>query len=264
VHLSTGGDLVRRERVDATLLLTFSREGKLNALSTAMLEQLDDALDAAQRDEAVRVLVLTGAGPKAFVAGADIGEYAEQHHEGFVAYQALSRRVFSRLDASMKPVVAAVNGYALGGGFEIALCSDVIVASDRARFGLPEGLLGLVPGGGGTQRLTRAVGPFVAADVLLSARRLTADEAYRLGLVAHVVRPEELREAALEKATAISAVAPLASREMLGLIRAASDIALEAGLTQEQDALAELHRTDDAAEGVRAFIEKRPPRFRGT
>ncbi|HJR97811.1 MAG TPA: enoyl-CoA hydratase-related protein [Actinomycetota bacterium] len=262
MRLSADADLVRRERVDATLLLTFAREEKLNALSTSMLERLDDALDAAEHDDEVRVLVLTGAGAKAFVAGADIGEYAEQDHEAFVAYQALSRRVFSRLDASMKPAVAAVNGYALGGGFEIALCCDLIVASDRARFGLPEGLLGLVPGGGGTQRLTRAVGPFVAADVLLSARRLTAHEAHRLGLVAEVVPPEELREAALEKATAISAIAPLASREMLGLIRAAADVALEEGLTREQDALARLHRTDDAAEGVRAFVEKRPPRFR--
>jgi enoyl-CoA hydratase len=265
MHLSShDGDLVRRERVDSTLLLTFSREEKLNALSTAMLEQLDAALDVAEGDDAVRVIVLTGAGPKAFVAGADIGEYAEQDHDAFVAYQALSRRTFTRLDVSMKPVVAAVNGYALGGGFEIALCCDVIVASDRARFGLPEGLLGLVPGGGGTQRLTRAVGPFVAADVLLSARRLTADDAHRLGLVAEVVPPEGLREAALAKAEAISTLAPLATREMLELIRAAADVALEDGLTREQDALARLHRSDDAAEGVRAFVEKRPPRFRGT
>jgi enoyl-CoA hydratase len=229
-----------------------------------MLEELDRALDDAERDDGVRVLVFTGAGPKAFVAGADIAEYAEQDHEAFLAYQAFSRRVFSRIDDFPKPVIAAVNGYALGGGFEIALCCDVIVASENARFGLPEGLLGLSPGGGGTQRLTRAAGPFVAADVLLATRRLTAAEALDAALVSEVVPLDELRGAALSKATAMEAVAPLASREMLALVRVAGDAELEAGLTQEQQALARLHETADATEGVRAFVEKRAPRFRGS
>jgi enoyl-CoA hydratase len=249
--------------VDAALVLTFSREEKLNALSTPMLEELDRALDDAEADEAIRVLVLTGAGPKAFVAGADISEYAGQDHEAFVAYQALSRRLFSRIDDFPKPVIAAVNGYALGGGFEIALCCDVIVASENARFGLPEGLLGLSPGGGGTQRLTRAAGPFVASDVLLATRRLTAAEARELGLVSEVVPPDHLHEAALAKASAMEKVAPLASVELLRLVRTAGEVDLEAGLTLEQEALARLHRTDDADEGVRAFVEKRAPRFRG-
>ena len=171
--------------------------------------------------------------------------------------------LFSWLDGFSKPVIGAVNGYALGGGFEIALCCDLLVASANARFGLPEGLLGLSPGGGGTQRLTRAAGPFVAADVLLAGRRLTAQDAYRLGLVAEVVEPERLLEVALDRAEQVARMAPLATRAMLGLVRTAMEAPLEEGLGQEQDALAGLHRTADAAEGIRAFLEKRAPRFTG-
>jgi enoyl-CoA hydratase/carnithine racemase len=152
----------------------------------------------------------------------------------------------------------------LGGGFEIALCCDILIASTNARFGLPEGLLGLSPGGGGTQRLTRAVGPFVAADVLVAARRLTAEDALTLGLVSAVVEPEALMPSAIEKAEAISRVGPLAGREMLGLIRSAMESSLTEGLSEEQEVLARLHLTADAAEGIRAFVEKREPRFRGT
>jgi enoyl-CoA hydratase len=256
-------ELVLSERRDVALVLTFNRPDKLNALSTVMLNEFERRLDEAERDDEVRVVVLTGAGGKAFVAGADIGEYAEQDEEAFGEYQRFSRRLFSRLDRFPKPVVGAVNGYALGGGFEIALCCDVLVASSNARFGLPEGLLGLSPGGGGTQRLTRAAGPFVAADVLLSARRLTAEDAFRVGLVAEVVEPDRLMDAALEKAEAMAKIAPLASAGMLRLIEIAGDAPLEDGLTLEQEALARLRASADAAEGIDAFVNKREPKFRG-
>jgi enoyl-CoA hydratase len=256
-------DVLLARRHGSALLLTFNRPDKLNAISSAMLRQLDRRLGEAERDAGVRAVVLTGAGAKAFVAGAkafvagaDIAEYAAADHQAFVAYQAESRRLFSWLDGFDKPVIGAVNGHALGGGF-------LLVASTRAQFGLPEGLLGLSPGGGGTQRLTRAAGPFVAADVLLAARRLTAEDALRLGLVAEVVAPEDLLDAALAKAEQVARVAPLATRELLGLVRTAMEAPLEAGLGQEQDALARLHRTADAAEGIRAFMEKRAPRFTG-
>ena len=257
------GDLVLRERRDATLLLTLNRTEKLNALSTAMLEELDAALDEAEDDRNVRAVVVTGAGDRAFVAGADIGEYADLDHAGFVTYQRRSRELFSRIDAFGTPVVGAINGYAFGGGFEIALCCDILVTSSSAVFALPEGLLGLCPGGGGTQRLTRAVGPFVANDVLLSARRLTADEAHALGLVAEVVEAGELLEAALAKAAAIAKIAPLAARTMAELVRTAGHADLERGLDDEQAALATLRESDDADEGIRAFVEKREPGFRG-
>jgi enoyl-CoA hydratase len=257
------GDLVLREQRDASLILTLNRPEKLNALSTAMLEELAAALDAAEGDGRVRVIVVTGAGDRAFVAGADIGEYAELDHDGFVAYQRRCRDLFTRIDAFATPVIGAVNGYAFGGGFEIALCCDVIVASSSSVFALPEGLLGLCPGGGGTQRLTRAVGPFVANDMLLSARRLTADEAHMLGLVADVVAPADLLDAALAKATAIARIAPLAARTMAELVRVGGDADLEHGLDAEQEALASLRETADAEEGIRAFVEKREPQFRG-
>jgi enoyl-CoA hydratase len=264
VSSEVADDLVLVERRDAIRLLTFNRPEKLNALSSPMLRQLERAMEDARSDEACRVVVLTGAGDRAFVAGADIGEYSEQSHEAFDEYQRSSRRLFSTLDDFPRPVVGAVNGYALGGGFEIALCCDLLIASTSARFGLPEGRLGLVPGGGGTQRLTRAVGPYLAADVLLSARRLTADEAREASLVSALVEPEELIEAAMAKARAIVEIAPLAAGEMLGLIRAATETSLEEGLTSEQDALARLRRSADADEGIRAFVEKREPRFGGS
>jgi enoyl-CoA hydratase len=254
---------IRIERREAVRVITFDRPEKLNALGTPMLEGLERALDEARDDPRCRVLVLTGAGDRAFMAGADIGEYARQTHDDFDVFQHACRRVFGTIDAFPKPVIGAINGYALGGGFEIALCCDLLIASTTARFGLPEGLLGLVPGGGGTQRLTRAAGPFLAADVLLSARRLTAEDALRAGLVAEVVEPAMLLEAALAKAAAIVAVAPLAAAELLELIRFARTSPLEEGLTHEQNALARLRRTADADEGIRAFVEKRDPRFAG-
>jgi enoyl-CoA hydratase len=256
-------DLLLRDRRDTALVLTLNRPEKLNALSTPLLGALDRALDDADADRNVRAVVVTGAGDKAFAAGADIEEYSRLNHEGFVEYQERSRRLFTRIDEFTKPIVGAINGYALGGGFEIALCCDVLVASSNARFGLPEGLLGLCPGGGGTQRLTRAVGPFVANDVLISARRLTGDEAQRIGLVAEVVALDSLSDAALAKAEAIAKVAPRAAEAMLRLVRRAGDIDLEDGLELEQRTLSSLRETADAEEGITAFVEKREPRFRG-
>lgn len=257
------GQTVLRERHGSSLVLTFNRPEKLNAISTEMLDELEAAMTEAEGDGDVRTLVLTGAGPKAFVAGADIGEYSGQSEEQFVRYQQRSRDLFTRLALWPGPVVGAINGYALGGGFEIALCCDVLVASPNARFGLPEGLLGVSPGGGGTQRLTRAVGPYVAARVLLAADRLTAEEARALGLVAAVVDQPRLLEAALDLAARAARVAPLAAAEMKRLIRAAPEADLEAGLTLEHEALFRLFRSADAAEGIRAFVEKREPRFEG-
>lgn len=256
-------DVVLAERRGPALILTLNRPEKLNAITSEMLGRLDRALDGAETDPTVRAVVLTGAGDRAFVAGADVGEYAGADHDAFVRYQRESRRVFSRIDRFGKPVIAAVGGYALGGGFEIAMCCDLVIASRTAGFGLPEGSLGLSPGGGGTQRLTRAVGPFVAADVLLAARRLSAEEAFRLGLVADVVEPDRLLDAAVAKADAMATLAPAASTEMLELIRVGMEAALEDGLDAEHEALFRLHRTADAAEGIRAFVEKRDPRFTG-
>ena len=255
-------DEVLLERRGAIAVLTFNRPDKLNALSSTLLHRFEALLDSVERAGDVRAVVLTGAGDRAFVAGADIEEYARQGDGEFAAYQRRSRVLFSRIDDFPKPVIAAVNGYALGGGFEIALCCDVLVASSAAVFALPEGLLGLCPGGGGTQRLTRAVGPYVAARVLLAADRVRPDEALALGLVAAIAEGDVV-EAAVAIAERTAKIAPLASREMHGLIRAALDHPLEEGLTLEHEALLRLRATADAAEGVRAFVDKRDPTFEG-
>jgi enoyl-CoA hydratase/carnithine racemase len=257
-------ELVLRSQPEAGIaLLTFNRPDKMNALSSDLLAQFEAHLKDIEHDTSLRVVILTGAGDKAFVAGADIGEYAGQDAGQFVAYQQNSRRLFNYLERFPKPVIAAVNGYALGGGFEIALCCDVLIASRNARLGLPEGLLGLSPGGGGTQRLARAVGRYVAADVLLSARRLSAEYAHQIGLVAEVTEPEGLIEAAVAKAKYMLRVAPLSITEMKRLIREGLDASLDTGLAFEQEILFRLYHTHDAQEGIAAFIEKRDARFEG-
>ena len=246
---------------EGIVLLTLNRPEKLNALSTPLQKQLEGLLRDLEHDPQVRVLILTGAGEKAFVAGADIGEYDNQSFGEFVEFQHYGRKLFTYIEEFPKPIIGAINGYALGGGFEIALACDVMVASTNAKFGLPEGLLGLCPGGGGTQRLTRAVGRYVAADVLLSGRNLSADRAYELGLVAEVVAPGELIGAAIKKAKYMLRVAPLSQQEMKRLLRQGADAALATGLSLEQEVLFRLYHTRDAQEGIRAFTEKRSPSF---
>ncbi len=248
---------------DGIAVLTLNRPEKLNALSTALLAEFNAALDAVEADPAVRVLILTGAGEKAFAAGADIAEYQGRRDKAFMDFQFAGRRINDRLEAFPKPTIAAVNGYALGGGFEIVLCCDVIVVSTSARLGLPEGLLGLSPGGGGTQRLIRSLGRHVAADLLLTAWRLKGERAHELGLAAALCEPDALIETALGKARAMLKVAPLALAEMKRLIRIGADAALPTALALEQEVLFRLYCSADGQEGIDAFLEKRTPQFKG-
>lgn len=248
---------------DGVVVLTLNRPEKLNALSTDLLRELNAALDAAEADPKARIVVLTGAGDKAFAAGADIAEYQGRREKAFMEFQFGGRRVNDRLEAFRKPTIAAVNGYALGGGFEIVLCCDVIVVSTSARLGLPEGSLGLSPGGGGTQRLIRSLGRHVAADLLLTAGRMKGERAFQLGLAAALCEPEALMETALGKARAMLKVAPLALAEMKRLIRIGADAALPTALALEQEVLFRLYCSADGQEGIDAFLEKRAPIFRG-
>jgi enoyl-CoA hydratase/carnithine racemase len=255
--------ILREAPAEGVVLLRFNRPDKLNALSTPLLRRFEAELDAFAGDPSARVLILAGAGEKAFVAGADIAEYRGGRHQAFIAYQQESRRLFEKLERLPKPSIAAVHGWVLGGGFELALCCDVLICAESARLGLPEGLLGLSPGGGGTQRLTRAVGRQVAADMLLAGWRITGRRAYELGLAAEVCADEALIETALIRARAMLKVAPLAQAQMKRLIREGLDAALDAALSLEQEVLFRLYNTADGQEGIDAFLDKRPPRFRG-
>ena len=245
---------------DGVRTLRIDRPDKLGALSSSLVAALGEQFADAQ--DSARVLVLTGTG-RGFVAGADIGEYADADPAAFSAYQRRSRAVFDALDGLAIPTIAAVNGYAFGGGFELALCCDIVLAAESARFALPEIRLGLIPGGGGTQRLTRAVGPRIAADLILTGRQLSAEEAVRHGVVSEVVPDAELADRARTRAERLAANAPRALREIKRLVRLAADTPLSVGLSDEQDALDAVFATEDAREGISAFVGKRAPRFRG-
>ncbi|MCG5214083.1 enoyl-CoA hydratase-related protein [Streptosporangium soli] len=246
----------------AVAVLRIDREEALGALSKSMVGALGDYLRGLRGRTDVRVLVLTGTG-RGFVAGADIGEYHGVDLPAFDAYQRLSRSVFEELEQLPQPVIAAVNGYALGGGFEVALCCDLIIASEHARFGLPEVKLGLLPGGGGTQRLSRAIGTRATKELVMTGRVMKADEADRLRLLHRVVPAADLLPTALALAQEIAARAPLAVREAKRLIDDGVQQSLGAALSTEQSVLSRLFATADAAEGIDAFVAKRDPRFSG-
>lgn len=241
--------------------LTFNRPEKLNALSSPLMAEFDAALDAAAADPGVRVLVLRGAGGRAFVAGADIAEYHGDRRAEFIAYQMNSRRVFDKLERFPKPVICAIDGFALGGGFEIALCCDILLVTPESQLGLPEGRLGLCPGGGGTQRLVRAVGKYAASDLMLAGWRMSGQRAYELGIAAEVTG--DLNAAIAARARACLKTAPLALAEMKRLMREGLDAPLETAKSYEQEVLFRLYSTADGQEGIAAFLEKRDPAFRG-
>ena len=243
--------------------LLFNRPEKLNALSSPMLAEFDAALAAAAADPDVRVLVLRGAGGRAFVAGADIAEYQGEKRAEFIAYQMNARGIFDRLECLPKPVIAAIDGFALGGGLEIALCCDIILVAETAMLGLPEGRLGLSPGGGGTQRLIRAIGKYAASDLMLAGWRMSGRRAYELGLAAEVTPQDALDEAILKRARACLKIAPLAQAAMKRLLREGQDAPIETAKSYEQEVLFRLYSTADGQEGIDAFLEKRDPVFKG-
>ena len=252
--------LVLVERDEPIAVVTLNRPEALNALSEPLMEELVARLTELDRDEAIRCIVLAGS-ERAFAAGADIGELAQAS-----AIDMLYARRVERWDAIRKlwtPLVAAVSGFCLGGGNELAMSCDLIVASDTAKFGQPETGLGIIPGAGGTQRLTRAVGKAKAMDMILSGRFLDAHEAERAGLVARVVAREAWLEEAKRVARAIAAKAPVAQRLAKEAVNRAYDSTLELGLEHERRLLYLAFASNDAREGLTAFAEKREPEFKG-
>jgi enoyl-CoA hydratase len=240
--------------------IRLNRPDKLNALSPEVFGELGAALGAAVADQAATVLVLCGAG-RAFAAGADIGAYVELSEAGFRELMDHSRAVVDQFARCPKPIVAAVRGFALGGGFELVLACDLVVAAANARFGLPEARLGLLPGGGGTQRLPRLVGRLRANELIMTRRILTAHEAHAWGLVNRVCEEGELDDTLAALVAELLGSAPQARTLAKRLVAEAEEHALAEGLTIERDLTAPLIETADGREGVAAFVDKRDPRF---
>jgi len=254
------GELVLVERSAPVATVLLNRPEQLNALSDELMDELVTALQELDREEDVRCIVLGGS-ERAFAAGADIGELARSS-----AIDLYYQRRVERWDAIRgiwTPIVAAVSGFCLGGGCELAMSCDLIVASESAQFGQPETTLGIIPGAGGTQRLTRAVGKALAMDVILSGRPLTADEALSAGLVSRVVAREAWLSEAQRVAGEIAAKGPVATRLAKESVNRAYETTLQAGLEAERRALYLAFASEDAREGLTAFTEKRKPNFKG-
>ena len=243
--------------------ITIKRPAKLNALNRQTLQELYGAVIDASGDDKVRVIVITGAGDKAFVAGADIAEIREQSPVEARSFSQFGQNLMSMIQSLDKPVIAAINGYALGGGMELALACHLRVASRNARLGLPEIKLGIMPGFGGTQRLVRLVGSTLALELALGGEPITAERAHQLGLVNRVVEPEQLEETVKDLAEPLVKAAPEAVRGILQATLQGADIHLEAGLALETARFALCCATEDMQEGTAAFLEKRAPEFKG-
>ncbi len=243
--------------------LTFNRPKVLNALNRQTMDELDAALTEAGNDKDLRVLILTGAGDKAFIAGADINELARMTPMTGPGTSLYGQGVLHKLETLGKPSIAAVNGFALGGGCELALACSIRLASRTAKFGQPEVKLGIIPGYGGSQRLSRLCGKGVAHELCLSGEMISAEEAQRIGLVNHVYEPGELLAAAQSLAKKIAANAPVAVQLTMEAIERGLEMPQEQGLFLEASLFGMSCATEDMREGTKAFLEKRPAQFQG-
>ena len=251
------------DRIDGVAVLTVNRPRSLNALNHATLVEIDAAIQEADADDAVRGVVVTGAGEKSFVAGADISEMGNLSPLQAEQYSRLGQGVMNRIENLGKPVIAAVNGFALGGGCELAMACTLRVAAESAHFGLPEVKLGIIPGFGGTQRLARLVGKGRALQLILTAATIDAREAWRIGLVNEVTAPGQLMEQARAILRQILANAPVAIRMATAAVHNGTEVGLNAGLAMERANFSICVGTDDRREGTSAFLAKRPPTFQG-
>lgn len=249
-------EFILYEQKGAYAIITINREKALNALNSTVLEELDKTLDAVNLDE-VRCLILTGAGAKSFVAGADIGEMSSLTKAEGEAFGKKGNDVFRKLETFPIPVIAAVNGFALGGGCEISMSCDIRICSENAVFGQPEVGLGITPGFGGTQRLARLVGAGMAKQMIYTARNIKADEAYRIGLVNAVYPQEELMAAVEKMAAGIAKNAPIAVRNCKKAINEGLDVDMDQAIVIEEKLFGDCFESYDQKEGMAAFLEKR-------
>lgn len=248
---------------DGVAVVTINRPDKLNALNDQVMAELADAAERIATDPAIRGAIVTGAGPKSFVAGADISDLAKQGPFDGKARAMRGQGVLRRLETCGKPVIAAVNGFALGGGCELAMACHIRIASENAKFGQPEVKLGIAPGYGGTQRLPRLVGKGVAMQLILTAEMIDAAEAYRIGLVNRVVPANELMAETEKMLRGILSMGPLAVRLSMEAIDHGLEMTLDEGLLLEANHFGLLAATQDTKEGLSAFLEKRPAKFTG-
>jgi len=250
------------EKRGRVAIVTINRPEKLNALNSRVRDEILAALDQLQADSEVRVVVFTGAGEKSFIAGADIAEF-----EGMTALGQrkvmTGRRAFDAVETFPKPVIAMINGYCLGGGCELALACDIRIASEKAKLGQPEINLGIIPGGGGTQRLTRLVGEGKAMQLILTGEMINAQEARQIGLVDEVVPHDQLESRTMEIANKIAEKSPIALQMAKEAVKSAARMNLREGLEREVDLFALCFSSEDKEEGVKAFLEKRKPEFKG-
>lgn len=241
--------------------LTINRPKSLNALNSEVLSEIGQVATEIHTHPDIQVVIITGAGEKAFVAGADIKEMAHKSAVEGQAFSALGNKVFSQLSKLKQPTIAAINGYALGGGLELALACDIRIGSTNAKVGQPEVGLGIIPGFGATQRLSRAIGLAKAKEMILTARNIDADEALRIGLFNQVVEQEQLIEEATKMANDMVKNAPLAVQAAKAVIDKGYDMPLDSALTLEENTFGLLFSTDDQKEGMSAFVEKRSAAF---
>ena len=254
------------EVTDGVAVVSLNRPDRMNTLGGSMKADLQAAiLDLARHDDSVRSLIITGVGDRAFCAGADIKERAAGNLTPAAYYlrQKATHRLFRDIEEFEKPIIAAINGVALGGGLEIALCCDIRIASSTARFGLPEGKIGVIPAAGGTQRLPRLVGVGIAKELIFTSDIIDAQRACDIRLVNHVVEPAQLMPTAFEMAARIARNAPLALRFAKQSINLGTEVGIEAGLEFERYAASMVADSEDRKEGMRSFVEKRAPVFKG-
>jgi len=254
---------IKTETRDGILLVTIDRPKVLNALNAKTVEEIGRAFSEARDDDSIRCVIVTGAGEKAFVAGADINELATLTPLSGKQVSEKGQNVFLEIERFPKPVIAAINGFALGGGCELALACHIRIASEKAQIGLPEVTLGIIPGYGGTQRMARLLGKGKAFELVCSGDRIGAAEAEKIGLVNKVVPADQLMSAAEEMAKKFAARSPVAVRAAIEAINYGSDMPLEEGLLLEATLFGLLCATEDMKEGMKAFLEKRPANFPG-
>jgi enoyl-CoA hydratase len=257
------GDYVKTTYENGVMLITIDRQDKLNALNSEVLKQLQSAFDDARQDDNVRCVVITGAGEKAFVAGADIAEIRSLDSTGVADILNTGHTLMNSIEQLGKPVIAAVNGYALGGGCELALACHLRIAANSALLGLPEVQLGLMPGYGGSQRLSRLTGNGRALEMMLTGKPVSAEQARDYGIVNQVTEPGELMAVTLKLASRLAASAPCAMRSIMDAVQKGTDTSLQNGLDIEAALFAGLFDTEDMREGTAAFLEKRKPEFKG-